>query len=161
MARKRVKIDELKMNMTPLIDVTFLILIFLMVLPFKTLERKVAAFLPKDRGLAKTAIKLEEKPKMEVVLKRTKGETSTQVIFMNEGLGVDDAGFARLEQEIAATHGRDAEIPGEIFAWPWVPHQDVIRAVDAFMKSKVLEITFVGTPDKGDPMSGRGDTNPE
>ncbi|MEN8150118.1 MAG: biopolymer transporter ExbD [Planctomycetota bacterium] len=35
-------------SMTPLIDVTFLLLIFLMLLPMRSLERQVAAFLPRD-----------------------------------------------------------------------------------------------------------------
>ena len=33
-------------SLTPLIDVTFLLLVFLMLLPMRSLERKVAAFLP-------------------------------------------------------------------------------------------------------------------
>ena len=35
--------------LTPLIDVTFLLLVFLMLLPMRSLERKVAAALPRDR----------------------------------------------------------------------------------------------------------------
>jgi biopolymer transport protein ExbD len=150
---------DLKLNMTPLIDVTFLILIFLMVLPFKTLERKVAAFLPKDRGLAKTKIKLEEKPKITVTLKRTKTETQTRVVLMDRPIGVDDQGFLALDQQIAAIAKNDKEIPGEINAWPEVPHQDVIRTIDAFMKAEVTDITFVGTAPPGKQTLGATDPN--
>lgn len=44
--------EECKMEMTPMIDVTFLLLIFFMcTIKFKTLEGKLAAFLPKDVGV--------------------------------------------------------------------------------------------------------------
>lgn len=159
MARKQKPPEELKLNMTPLIDVTFLILIFLMVLPFKTLERKVAAFLPKDRGLAKTKIKLEEKPKITVTLKRTATESQTRVVLLDRPLGVDDQGFSALDQQIAQISANDKEIPGEINAWADVPHQDVIRTIDAFVKAGVKDITFIGAPDKGRPQMGPGNPN--
>jgi biopolymer transport protein ExbD len=159
MARKSQEPEELKLNMTSLIDVTFLILIFLMVLPFKTLERKVAAFLPKDRGLAKTKIKLEEKPKITVTLKRTREETQTRVVLLDRPIGVDEQGFQQLDQQIAQIAKNDKEIPGEINAWAEVPHQDVIRTIDAFMKAGVHDITFVGAPPKGHAQSGPGDPN--
>ena len=44
--------EEHKLDMTPMIDVTFLLLIFFMcTLKFKTLEGKLAAYLPKDVGV--------------------------------------------------------------------------------------------------------------
>ena len=43
---------EFEMEMTPMIDVTFLVLIFFMcTLKFKTLEGQLAAYLPKDAGV--------------------------------------------------------------------------------------------------------------
>lgn len=43
--------QDSKLEMTPMIDVTFLLLIFFMcTLKFKTLEGKLAAYLPKDVG---------------------------------------------------------------------------------------------------------------
>ena len=44
--------EEYKMEMTPMIDVTFLLLIFfLLTIKFKVLEGKLAAYLPKDVGV--------------------------------------------------------------------------------------------------------------
>ena len=44
--------EEIKMEMTPMIDVTFLLLIFfLCTIKFKLLEGKLAAYLPKDVGV--------------------------------------------------------------------------------------------------------------
>lgn len=59
--------QEHKMDMTPMIDVTFLLLIFfLCTIKFKTLEGKLSAYLPKDVGVNTT--KAEPKPKIEIKL---------------------------------------------------------------------------------------------
>jgi biopolymer transport protein ExbD len=150
--------EEVKLSITPLIDVTFLLLIFFMcAMKFKTLERKVAAYLPKDRGLAKTKIKLEEKPKITVELKRKRGEKHTRVKLLDSEIGMDDAGFRLLDQRITSIHSSNAELPGEINAWAEVPHEDVVRAIDSFLRAGVEEITFYGAPPPGRPQSGKGD----
>ncbi len=159
MAKKHVREqEEVKLNITPLIDVTFLLLIFFMcAMKFKTLERKVAAFLPKDRGLAKTMIKLEEKPKIAVELKRKKDEKHTRVKCNDEELGRDEQGFARLDELVKRIHAGDKDLPGEINAWAEVPHRDVIRAIDSFMRAGIKDITFYGAPPPGHRQLGRGD----
>jgi len=149
--------DDIKLQITPMIDVTFLLLIFFMLLPFRTLERKVAAFLPKDRGLAKTKIKLEEKPKITVELKRTENEKVTRVKLLDQEIGSGQQGFTILDQRIKQIAGNNEELPGEINGWPWVPHRDVIRAIDAFMKANVTDLTFVGAPPPGKGPSGATD----
>jgi biopolymer transport protein ExbD len=149
--------DDIKLQITPMIDVTFLLLIFFMLLPFRTLERKVAAFLPKDRGLAKTKIKLEEKPKITVELKRKKTEKITRVKLLDSEIGSGDSGFVTLDSRIKQIAGNNEDLPGEINAWAWVPHQDVIRAIDSFMKANVTDLTFVGAPPPGKAQSGPGD----
>jgi biopolymer transport protein ExbD len=165
MARKKIDQgeEEVKLQITPLIDVTFLLLIFFLVtLKFKKLEQKVAAFLPKDRGLAKTKIKLEEKPKVTVELKRTREEKNTRVKLLDGDLGIDKAAFEELDrqiQQIASKTADLSELPGEINAWAEVPHRDVIRTIDAFTKAGIFDITFVGAPPPGVRQSGPGDPN--
>jgi len=112
--------EDIKLQITPMIDVTFLLLIFFMLLPFRSLERKVAAFLPKDRGLAKTKIKLEEKPKITVELKRKKTEKITRVKLLDQEIGSGDPGFTTLDQRIKQIAASNQELPGEINAWAWV-----------------------------------------
>ena len=47
--------EETEMNMTPMIDIVFqLIIFFLLSLKFKTIDRRIESMLPKDRGLAPT-----------------------------------------------------------------------------------------------------------
>ena len=47
--------DDTEMNMTPMIDIVFqLIIFFLLSLKFKEIDRRIESMLPKDRGLAPT-----------------------------------------------------------------------------------------------------------
>ena len=56
--------DNADLEMTPMIDVTFLLLIFFMcTLKFKTLEGKLNAFLPKDVGVNTAPAEEKEKSK--------------------------------------------------------------------------------------------------
>ena len=149
--RRRAKSEqeEVTLSLTPLIDVTFLLLIFFMcAMKFKTLERKVAAHLPTNRGIANTKIVIEEVLTIKVTLKRTPGETVTRVKFVDSMIGTGNTAFAELGRRIAWTHSQDPEMPGEIDAWAEVPHEDVVRCVDAFLAAGIDNVTFVGTKPK-------------
>ncbi|MGB0953930.1 MAG: biopolymer transporter ExbD [Planctomycetota bacterium] len=64
---RRKKFEELKPDMTPMIDVTFLLLIFFIVtLKFKVLEGRLDAALPKDRGT--NTSQAEEIEKVDIML---------------------------------------------------------------------------------------------
>ena len=59
---KEIATEEVEMEMTPMIDVTFLLLIFFMcTLKFKVLEGKLGAYLPKDVGVNTTQAEPVEK----------------------------------------------------------------------------------------------------
>ena len=65
--RKR-RFEAVKPDMTPMIDVVFLLLIFFIVtLKFKTLEGRLDAALPKDRGTSSATV--EEIEKVDIVIK--------------------------------------------------------------------------------------------
>ncbi|MHC4470297.1 MAG: ExbD/TolR family protein [Planctomycetota bacterium] len=141
--------EEIKLSITPLIDVTFLLLIFfLCAMRFKTLERKVQAWLPTTHGMVPTDFR-KEQVTIDVRLGRKKGETMTRVSLLGQTLGVDDRGFAELDRKLASIHADSPDLPGKIDAKEEVPHGDVVRCIDSFMKAGVLEIEFVGTPRKG------------
>jgi biopolymer transport protein ExbD len=52
--------EEVKADMTPMIDVVFLMIIFFICIDFKVLESKLAAFLPKDKGSQSTVVEPQE-----------------------------------------------------------------------------------------------------
>ena len=146
-----------RLNMTPMIDVVFQLLIFFLVtMKFKTTDMKIEAFLPTDRGLPKPP----DVPKLVAVLKRQKGEAVTRIKVGNETIGEvsddkDRAGntqatIARLSKMASDARLRagDAadDVKGEVDAAALVPTGDVIKAVDAFISGGLKDVTFVGTP---------------
>ena len=59
--------EEAKMDMTPMIDVVFLLIIFFLCIDFKTLEAKLPAYLPKDKGSQSTEADPIEQLSLKVV----------------------------------------------------------------------------------------------
>ena len=52
--------EEVKPDMTPMIDVVFLMIIFFICIDFKVLESKLPAYLPKDKGSQSTVVEPQE-----------------------------------------------------------------------------------------------------
>ena len=95
MAKKRAHVEELQIDLTPMIDVVFQLIIFFMcIMKFKTLEKKIAAYLPKDVGLAPTPVDVPPKLKIQVRIKQKKSEGVPRFYLLNQemmpghGLGV-------------------------------------------------------------------------
>ncbi|HIA38911.1 MAG TPA: hypothetical protein EYN86_05330 [Planctomycetes bacterium] len=66
--KKKKKFEPIKTDMTPMIDVVFLLLIFFIVtLKFKILEGRLDAALPKDRGTS--TMEAEEIEKIDILIK--------------------------------------------------------------------------------------------
>jgi len=59
--KKKREVAEAELDMTPMIDVTFLLIIFFLCLEFKTLEGRLSANLPKDVGVNKSPAEPMEK----------------------------------------------------------------------------------------------------
>jgi biopolymer transport protein ExbD len=59
--------EEAKMDMTPMIDVVFLLIIFFLCIDFKILEAKLPAYLPKDVGSFKDPVEPQEKVRIKIV----------------------------------------------------------------------------------------------
>jgi biopolymer transport protein ExbD len=145
-----------KPDLNPMIDVVFQLLVFFLVtMKFKTLDMKIEAFLPKDKGLAQTIQEPDEKPKVVAVLKRKPGEPVTRVKVANLTLGDTSTPevWGRLTIKAKETldrhlanNGKAEDVSGEVDASAFVPTGMVIRAVDAFVAAGIANVTFVGTP---------------
>ena len=82
--------EAFAINLTPMIDVVFQLIIFFMcAMKFKTLEKKIEAFLPKDRGLAKTPEKIEEKVQIKVILKQREDEGVCHIVMFEQEIRPD------------------------------------------------------------------------
>ena len=60
--------EEAKMDMTPMIDVVFLLIIFFLCIDFRILEAKLPAYLPKDVGSHTDEVEPQEKLRIKIVL---------------------------------------------------------------------------------------------
>ena len=58
--------EEAKSDMTPMIDVVFLMIIFFICIEFKVLESKLDAFLPTDKGSQSTVVEPEEQLSIKI-----------------------------------------------------------------------------------------------
>jgi biopolymer transport protein ExbD len=165
---KEIAEEDHDMEMTPMIDVTFLLLIFFMcTIKFKTLEGKLAAFLPKDVGV--NASPAEEPPqKVEIVIRVAEGGTKriprgypgAGGVWTGQGRFEIEEGTRRLKYSIgpknftdvdalgrrlAEIHRTDPERPATIDSRKGTVYADVIEVLDAAIEAEFTEITFVGS----------------
>lgn len=146
--------DEIKMDFTSMIDVTFLLLIFFVVtLKFKVLEGRLDASLPKDMGTA--AAPSPEIEKINVILlvsdpgtlgkdpdnrflqkytgRKVRYEVGTQVFRSLEDL----QGFLAIQNK--------AETPVTIDPRKGVINEDVMVVLDVIIREKFEKVSFAGT----------------
>ena len=62
--RPALDVEEAKSDMTPMIDVVFLMIVFFVCIDFRVLEAKLPAFLPRDRG--SSPARVEPRPELAV-----------------------------------------------------------------------------------------------
>jgi len=157
MAKKsddRVK-QEVKLDMTPMIDVTFQLLIFFMcTIKFKMLEGKLAAYLPKDQGVNNTPM---EKPldKMDLRILTSGAHEGQDPRFPRKKRKIQDityyvSGFRTTDikafkAKVAAIHKASPETKATL-----APDEDtltdyVVKVMDACIEVGLTDITFKGS----------------
>ena len=139
--RKRDRTGPFKMEFTPMIDVVFLLLIFFMcTLKFKTLEAKLATYLPTDKGSAPIAADLKPEEKIRVKLS-LRGKKC--ICYLNGRAVGLLPGSERLVYERVRTLARALpESPAEIDPDPSVPHGFVVNVLDECIRAKVKSVEF-------------------
>lgn len=155
MAKKKSAVEEkVDMDMTPMIDVTFQLLIFFIItLKFKLLEKKLNSYLPTDFGTNATP-QIVEEVFVTVKMKQKKGSTpggnlieqKTEYYFESEkitGKTLEEI-HAKIYRKIKSFRDKQKDAKGKIEAARGVPHQHVVSVLDLFHKAKFETITFVG-----------------
>ncbi len=168
---KEIASQESKMEMTPMIDVTFLLLIFFMcTLKFKTLEGKLAAYLPQDVGVNTSDAEPIEKVEimMRVIDEGTKWMPSgvNQVPWDGEfrryvygddrrvqySVGpMKTFDLAELQKRIETmidVPGQEKKRPATIDPRKGIVYADVAKVLDAVLDAGYEEVTFVGSYEK-------------
>lgn len=171
MARKKKKFEEIKPDMTPMIDVTFLLLIFFIVtLKFKILEGRLDAALPKDRGTSNAPA--EEIEKIDILMFVAEPGTLEKEVNPKTGRESDLRMFKDrlIRLEVGAKKFRFdpiqefpeelrtflkaglaggtydvAETPVSIDARKGVVYGDVIRVLDVVIEEQFEKVSFAGT----------------
>jgi biopolymer transport protein ExbD len=137
-------------NMTPMIDVVFqLIVVFLCSMKFRTLDQKIEAHMPTEKGVRDRAI--PDPPEVRTVLRlrlqRAGPGAPTLVVLQGERLGTADEGdrvWERLRASVAAVRARSPDLEARIDAAPDVEHGDVVKALDGLVAAGQERIEFTG-----------------
>ncbi len=158
MARKREAPEPVKADMTPMIDCTFLLLIFfILTLKFKILEGRLDAALPKDMGTSNAIVEEIEKVdilmfvsdpgelKNEVVdgktlqLKRYEGRVVRYEVGTQVFRTIPD-----LERYLNGVLDKD-ETPVTLDPKKGIIYEDVAFVLDAVIRQKFKKVSFAGT----------------
>jgi len=153
--------EEAKMDMTPMIDVVFQLIIFFMCnIKYKTLEGRLDAYLPKDVGVnTSPAVQIE---KVEITIKVAEvgerrdprdpsqpwiGKGTYEYIGrkLNYQIGPRKTGdVEEVRKILAQLHREDPERKSTIDCRPGTIYADMIPVLDAAVDAGFLDITFVG-----------------
>ncbi|MDF1801196.1 MAG: biopolymer transporter ExbD [Planctomycetota bacterium] len=163
---REIQEEEIRMEMTPMIDVTFLLLVFFMcTIKFKSLEGKLAAYLPDGEGVDTTPAepinKLEVKVELVQAGQRVLASDPAQAWSPGDGefalvghevryhlgrqtFAADAAGRAALVERLDTLHRTDPERPVVIRPGK-VLHADVVLVLDACLEAGIEAISFSGS----------------
>ena len=122
-------------NLTPLIDVVFLLLIFFMVSTTFKEDSRIRVQLPEAHGEEAPA---DEPQLLEIVIDR-EGR-----FYVNKRQVVDRR-IETLKTAITGAAGEDRELPVVIKADAKTPHQAVMTAMDAASQLGLLRFSFAAT----------------
>ena len=162
--------EEVTMDFTPMIDVTFQLLIFFMLtIKFKILEGKLESLLPLDKGLASTPATIETED-VEIILKvteETKSRASKERVVRyfrnasNTPFGTstsvwdeDKKAFKcdppdtleKIKQHLVNVRKSSPESKAKINAWPEVPADRVVNVLNMMIEAEFKDISYSGIP---------------
>ena len=117
---RRQRLEEVSINLTPLIDVVFLLLIFFMVSTTFTRETQLSIDLPEATG----EVRETSEDEIEILIDEA-GQ------YRINGQGLVDNRMRTIQAAIYRLSAGDTTIPMIISADAQAAHEDVVRAMDA------------------------------
>lgn len=152
MAKKRKKpskTEDPKLEIAPMLDVTFLLLIFFIcTIKFKTLEGRLDAYLPKDMGSQRTSsetlenIEVRLRPKDNVTNVYV-GRTLVERITSQDKEEDISRSLTKLQAEIRRVNrALQEESPCIIDPDPQTPHGHVVAVLNTIMAEELEKVTF-------------------
>jgi len=138
---KRMQHEQTELDMTPMIDVTFqLIIFFVCTIKYKTLEGKLETQLPRDVGVNRTPMEaLIDKAEIHLDVDST----------LPSGFGVTLNGrrMPGLESLSARLGDLKRQSPGlraTLYPGRGITYEHVVEVVDACLRVELYDITFAG-----------------
>ncbi|MEH6582847.1 MAG: biopolymer transporter ExbD [Halioglobus sp.] len=128
---RRQRLEEVDVNLTPLIDVVFLLLIFFMVSTTFTRETQLSIDLPEATGEARETQDAE----IEILI-------DEQGQYRVNGKGLVDDRPRTLQAAIYKISAGDTTLPMVITADADTSHQSVVKAMDAVGKMGFVHLTI-------------------
>lgn len=141
MARKKAEIEEVELELTPMIDVVFLLLIFFIVtMKFKVLEGKLETELPKDVGVNSGQVE-DLLEKLEITIKTDPTAEYGMTVEINKRKVPNLSTF---RAQIRKFVELDPKQKATLYPGPKVNYEQVVKVVDQCIIENLVDITFAG-----------------
>ncbi|GAB5449947.1 MAG: biopolymer transporter ExbD [Halioglobus sp.] len=138
--------EEVGINLTPLIDIVFLLLIFFMVSTTFTKETQLSIDLPEAKGQPKENVERQ----IEILVDETGG-------YRVNGRALVDAHMRTLQAAIYKESSGDTTLPMIITADAQAAHEYVVRAMDAAGQMGFIHLSITTRQPSGqEPPAGDG-----
>lgn len=142
---RRQRREEVGINLTPLIDIVFLLLIFFMVSTTFTRETQLSIDLPEAQGRPRDSTEQQ----IEILVDESGS-------YRVNGRALVDARMRTLQAAIYKESGGDTTLPMIITADAQSAHEDVVRAMDAAGQMGYVHISIT-TRQPSEPAAPSGD----
>lgn len=155
------KLEDSKYDMTSMIDIVFLLLVFFILMPFKSVESKIENHLPKDSGGSQT--KVEDIENVQIVIKRDGSAVDTKygtgVSFSINGVPAKHLAdikvkLSQIQKSLSASNLEN--IPLVVNADEDVPFYFVLKALDISKLHGFTTIKFPKPPELNHAKKPRG-----
>jgi biopolymer transport protein ExbD len=140
---RRQRSEEVGVNLTPLIDVVFLLLIFFMVSTTFTRETQLSIDLPEATGVLREA----QDKQIEILIDEAGS-------YRVNGKGLVDDRMRTLQAAIYKIAAGDTTLPMIITADAQSSHQSVVRAMDAAGQMGFVHLSITTRQPSGSPADG-------
>jgi len=140
---RRQRSEEVGVNLTPLIDVVFLLLIFFMVSTTFTRETQLSIDLPEATGVLREA----QEKQIEILIDEAGS-------YRVNGKGLVDDRMRTLQAAIYKIAAGDTTLPMIITADAQSSHQSVVRAMDAAGQMGFVHLSITPRQPTGSPADG-------
>ena len=150
---RAIAMEKVKMDMTPMIDVVFLLIIFFMcTIKFKILEGKIPAYLPKDVGVNTSPID-ELLDKIDIRITRVKpvdvkdkkwvwDESQIQIRIGPKVM----SGLKEFHDTIKVYHQNNPEAKATFSPDLGTYYIDSVKVINECLRADFKELTFKGVP---------------